>query len=216
LSAARRGAEASTVGVYRAELHKRALQWERTTGYLAPRKACGLLGLAVLALVLRADENAVHKDMVAFVERVGYGLAEAVEDHDGVSLGFGLPLVVRALPRLLRGDGQHGEIRAVAADLPLLGIFSEEADELDVIDLFLHFCPISLGHPRVEWILLPGRAAAFWEGPERFTGRNRESRRHEAAGRRNYPGAVPKERSGRRGKSFKQKSGLQGTPWRVR
>src|SRR6266853_5355719 len=31
LSAARRGAEASTVGVYRAELHKRALQWERTT-----------------------------------------------------------------------------------------------------------------------------------------------------------------------------------------
>src|SRR5208282_3523098 len=39
-SAARRGAEASTVGAYRAELHKRALQWERTTAYLAPSKAC--------------------------------------------------------------------------------------------------------------------------------------------------------------------------------
>jgi len=55
-----------------------------------------------------------------------------------------------------------------------------------------------LGHPRAEWILLPRRAAAFWEGPERFKGRNRESRRREAAGRRNYPEAVPKERSGRK------------------
>jgi hypothetical protein len=33
-SAARRGAEASTVGLYRAELHKRALQRERTTAYV--------------------------------------------------------------------------------------------------------------------------------------------------------------------------------------
>jgi len=39
-SEARRGAEASTVGVYRAELHKRALQWERITAYLEPSKAC--------------------------------------------------------------------------------------------------------------------------------------------------------------------------------
>jgi hypothetical protein len=140
----------------------------------------------------------VNKDMVALVERVGDGLAEAVEGHDAVPLGFGLPLVVRVFPRLLRGDGQHGEIRAVPADLPLLRVFPEEADELDVIeihDLFLHFCPISLGHPRAEWMLLPRRAAAFWEGPEGFTGRNRESRRREAAGRRNYPEAVPKERA---------------------
>ena len=46
-------------------------------------------------------------------------------------------------------------------------------------------------------MLLPRRAAAFWEGPEGFTGRNRESRSREAAGRRNYPEAVPKERGGR-------------------
>ena len=76
----------------------------------------------------------VNEDMVALVERVRDGFAEAVERHDAVPLGFGLPLVVRVLPRLLRGDGQHGEIRAVAADLALLGVFPEEADELDVID----------------------------------------------------------------------------------
>jgi hypothetical protein len=40
-SEARRRSEASTVGVYRAELHKRALQWERTTAYLEPSKASG-------------------------------------------------------------------------------------------------------------------------------------------------------------------------------
>ena len=76
----------------------------------------------------------VNKDMVALVERVRDGFAEAVERHDAVPFGFGLPLVVRVLPRLLCRDGQHGEIRAVAADLPLLRVFPEEADELDVID----------------------------------------------------------------------------------
>jgi len=39
-------------------------------------------------------------------------------------------------------------------------------------------------------MLLPRRAAAFWEGPEGIKGRNRESRSREAAGRRNYPEAV--------------------------
>src|SRR5882762_5714839 len=71
---------------------------------------------------------------------------------------------------------------------------------------FSLFCPISLGHPRAEWILLPRRAAAFWEGPKGFTGRNRESRSREAAGRRNYPEAVPKERSGENGTSAKSPS----------
>jgi len=47
----------------------------------------------------------VHEDMIALVERVGDGLAEAVEGHDAVPLGFGLPLVVRVLPRLLCSDG---------------------------------------------------------------------------------------------------------------
>src|SRR5260370_31386026 len=87
-------------------------------------RGLGLLGLAVLPLVFRADEEAVHEDVVALVERVGDGLAEAVEGHDAVPLGFGLPLVVLVLPRLLRGDGQGGEVLAVAADLPLLWVFT--------------------------------------------------------------------------------------------
>jgi hypothetical protein len=97
-------------------------------------RGLGLLRLAVLVLVFRADELSVNQDMVALVERVRDGLAEAIKRHDAVPLGSGLPLFVRVLPRLLRGDGQHGEIRAVAADLPLLRVFAEEADELDVID----------------------------------------------------------------------------------
>jgi hypothetical protein len=152
--------------------------------------------------------------MVALVERVGDGLAEAVEGHDAVPLGFGLPLVVRVFPRLLRGDGQDGEIRAVAADLALFRIFPEEADELDVIeihDVILLFLPRFLGAPRAEWILLPRRAAAFWEGPKGFTGRNRESRSPEAAGRRNYPEAVPKERSGKKGNLMDLTTNLFGT-----
>jgi hypothetical protein len=75
----------------------------------------------------------VHEDMFSIVERFSVGLAEAVEGHDPVPLGSGLPVVVRVFPRLLRRDGQRGEIGAVAADLPLLRIFPEEADELNVI-----------------------------------------------------------------------------------
>jgi hypothetical protein len=50
----------------------------------------GILGLAVLVLVFRADENAVHEDVVALVEQFGDGLAEAVKAHDAVPLGFEL------------------------------------------------------------------------------------------------------------------------------
>ena len=53
-------------------------------------------------------------------------------------------------PRLLRGDGKNGEVGTVAADLPLFRVLSEEADELDVIeihDVFLLFLPHFLGAP---------------------------------------------------------------------
>ena len=131
----------------------------------------GLLGLAVLVLVFRTNEQAVHEDMVALVERVGDGLAEAVECHDAVPLGFGLPLVVRVLPRLLRGDGQHGEIRAVAADLPLLRVFPEEADELDVIeihDLILPFLPHFLGAPEGGVDTAPKASGCILGGTQRI------------------------------------------------
>ena len=53
-------------------------------------------------------------------------------------------------------------------------------------------------------MLLPKRASAFWEGHKnlrwhfrRFVGRSRKSRRREAAGRRNYPEAVPNGEGGK-------------------
>ncbi len=115
----------------------RAAQPAHGVGANAPEdsdlRGLGLLGLAVLVLVLRANELAVNEDVVALVKRIGDGLAKAVESHDAVPLGFGLPLVVRVLPGLLCGDGKHGEVGAIAADLPLLRVFPEEADKLDVI-----------------------------------------------------------------------------------
>jgi hypothetical protein len=55
-------------------------------------------------------------------------------NHDAVPLGPRLPIVVRVFPRLLGGNGQNGEVRSIAADLALLRVFPEEADELDAID----------------------------------------------------------------------------------
>src|SRR5713226_10520727 len=62
-------------------------------------------------------------------------------------------------------------------------------------ELFSFFLPHFPGAPKSERPLLPRRAGALWEGPVRF-GRNRESRRREAAGRRNYPEAVPNGEGG--------------------
>lgn len=42
-------------------------------------RGLGLLGLAILTLVLRANEQAVHEDVIALVESLRDGLAEAVE-----------------------------------------------------------------------------------------------------------------------------------------
>jgi hypothetical protein len=50
---------------------------------------------------------------------------------------------------------------------------------IEIHDLFLLFLPRFPGAPGSERLLLPRRAAAFWEGPKRFRGRNRESRRRE-------------------------------------
>src|SRR5215470_6263514 len=70
---------------------------------------------------------------------------------------------------------------------PLLRVLAEEADELNVIEIHRLFspfsCPIFLGPLKSEWLLLPKRAAALWEGTQRGKGRNRESRSREAAGR---------------------------------
>jgi hypothetical protein len=159
-------------------------------------RGLGLLGFAVFPLVLRADQQSVHKNVIALMEGVSDRLAEAVESHDAVPLGFGLPLFVRVFPRLLGGDGQDGEVRTVAADLPFLRIFSEEADELNVIQIHFvsPFLPHFLGAPKGGVDTAPKASGCILGGTRRLTGRNRESRSREAAGRRNYPEAVPKEK----------------------
>src|SRR2546426_4808382 len=64
-------------------------------------------------------------------------------------------------------------------------------------EFFSFFLPHFLGAPKSERPLLPRRAGALWEGPVPL-GRNRESRNREAAGRRNWPEAVPKKMRGRK------------------
>jgi hypothetical protein len=64
-------------------------------------------------------------------------------------------------------------------------------------EIFSFFLPHFPGAPRSERLLLPRRAGALWEGPVPF-GRNRESRSREAAGRRNWPEAVPRKIRGKK------------------
>ena len=84
------------------------------------------------------------------------------------------------------------------------------------LNIYVHdFSPVSalvIGAPGSEWILLPKQAAAFWEGHKkssgffrRFVGRNRKSRRREAAGRRNYLEAVPNG-EGRNGENMQKQA----------
>jgi hypothetical protein len=62
-------------------------------------------------------------------------------------------------------------------------------------EFFSFSLPHFPGAPKSERPLLPRRAGALWEGPVVF-GRSRESRTREAAGRRNWPEAVPREMRG--------------------
>jgi hypothetical protein len=83
------------------------------------------------------------------------------------------------------------------------------------------FNRIAKGEGKTQERGLPGRGAAFWQGPRRIPGRNRESRRREArsmrtrlfagaAGRRNYPEATPKKMSGRKGRPTRLSKNRQG------
>src|SRR5882724_189404 len=64
-------------------------------------------------------------------------------------------------------------------------------------EFFSFFLPHFPGAPKSERPLLPRRAGALWGGLVLF-GRNRESRSREAAGRRNWPEAVPRKMRGRK------------------
>jgi hypothetical protein len=65
------------------------------------------------------------------------------------------------------------------------------------MNLFSFFLPHFLGELKSKTPLLPRRVAALSEGPVLF-GRNRENRSREAAGRRNWPAAVPRKVSRRK------------------
>jgi len=95
--------------------------------------------------------------------------------------------------------------------------------------LLLHFCPISLGHPRASGYCSQGERLLFGRDTRnlrrcfrRFVGRNRKSRSREVRcvhpgpfrdrGRRNYPEAVPKERSGGNGRWIAASNWLPGGP----
>src|SRR5216683_3216724 len=77
------------------------------------------------------------------------------------------------------------------------------------------FSPVSalvIGAPRSERLLFGRETRNLRRCFKRFVGRNRKSRRREAAGRRNYPEAVPNE-EGKMGKMNGKHNfiGLRGT-----
>ena len=77
-------------------------------------RGCGFLAFAVGLLVGRADQAALDQDVRALLDGLEDVFGESrAEDADTVPLGLRGPLVLRVLPRPLRGDRENGELRAV-------------------------------------------------------------------------------------------------------
>ena len=90
----------------------------------------GLLALAVGTLVGRADQAAFDEDVRAFLDCRGGVFGEPrTEDRDPMPLGLRRPLVFNILPRALRGDGKHGELRTVVPRLTLLRVGADKSDD---------------------------------------------------------------------------------------
>ncbi len=89
------------------------------------------LAFAVSAFVRGANEAALDKDVRTFLDRRRDVFGEARAEHtDAMPLGLRRPLVVRVLPRPLRGDGKNGELRTVVVPrLTLLRVCADEADD---------------------------------------------------------------------------------------
>src|SRR6266478_8363733 len=146
-----------------------------------------LLAFAVRLFVGRADERAFDEYVGALLDGRGDTLCQKwPENNDPMPLGFRAPFVICVLPRALCGDRRHGEFRTVAFRLTLLRVRTNEPDESYRGKTFFESpfsAPFSWSTQK-RGLLLPKRTAALWEGHVRF-GRNRESRRREAAGCRN-------------------------------
>src|ERR1700677_2385398 len=65
--------------------------------------------------------------------------------------------------------------------------------------------PSSMGHPKASGYCSQGEDPHFGRDPT-ISGRNRKSRGAEAAGRRNYPEAVPRRKGGKRRRMYRAKS----------
>src|SRR5258708_3990919 len=105
------------------------------TGYLGANRpgrdlcGCGLLALAVRALVDRADETALDEHVRALLDRGRDVLRESrAKDRDAMPLGLRDPLVFGVLPGPLCGHGEDGEFRTVVPRLALLGIGTNKPD----------------------------------------------------------------------------------------
>jgi hypothetical protein len=89
-----------------------------------------LLAFAAGLLVDRADERAFDEHLSTFLDRASHMICQAwPEQHYPMPLGFRAPFVICVLSRALRGDGQHGELRAVAFRLTLLRVRTNKPDE---------------------------------------------------------------------------------------
>src|SRR5258708_28371688 len=115
-------------------------------------------------------------------------------------LRLGVPFFVGALPGPLRCQRQNRVLAVRRLDGLVLRVFAEISDQMDYVNVhvFLRFCPCNWGTRKASGCcsqskrLLLRRDTRNLQGCFRkFVGGNRKSRSREAAGRRNYPEAVP-------------------------
>src|SRR5580704_233842 len=176
-----------------------AIEPAHGVGANGPRSDLGRRDFFAFArtLVDRADQAAFDQNVRALADVVEHVLRKTrAEDRNPVPLGLRDPFVFSVFPGALRGDRKHGELRAVALGLALFGIGSDESYECYGIEVhvFLLFLPHFPEAPQSEGRCSQGER--LHSGRDPTLGRNRESRRREAAGRRNWPEAVPRKSSG--------------------
>jgi len=91
--------------------------------------------VAILLVVGGTDETSADENVVAAAKILGCSFADCIPGGDAVPFRALLPCASRVFPRLLGSDGKHevGDWVAILAVVALaaLGVFADEADELD-------------------------------------------------------------------------------------
>ena len=113
-----------------------------------------------------AHERAFDVDVIAFAQLRRGVLAEAVPGDDAMPLRLGVPFFVGTLPGPLSRQRKNRVFAVCRSNGLVLRVLAEITDEMNYC--FGTFCfsvsALVIGAPGSEWILLPRRAAAFWEG----------------------------------------------------